>query len=60
MATSVQHFDVVRASEASAELAEQQTLGFYNDREHARVGVYKINAGNRQLSGRCRVQPVHP
>ena len=38
-----QHFDVVRASEASAELAEQQTLGFYNDREHARVGVYKIN-----------------
>lgn len=40
---SEQHFDVVRASEASAELAEQQTLGFYNDREHARVGVYKIN-----------------
>lgn len=38
-----QHFDVVRASEASAELAERQTLGFYNDREHARVGVYKIN-----------------
>ena len=40
---SEQHFDVVRTSEASAELAEQQTLGFYNDREHARVGVYKIN-----------------
>lgn len=40
---SEQNFDVVRASEASAELAEQQTLGFYNDREHARVGVYKIN-----------------
>ena len=40
---SEQHFDVVRASEGSAELAEQQTLGFYNDREHARVGVYKIN-----------------
>lgn len=40
---SEQHFAVVRASEASAELAEQQTLGFYNDREHARVGVYKIN-----------------
>jgi len=38
-----QHFDVVRASGASAELAEQQTLGFYNDREHARVGVYKVN-----------------
>lgn len=38
-----QYLDVVRASEASAELAEQQTLGFYNDREHARVGVYKIN-----------------
>jgi len=38
-----QHFDVVRTSEASAELAELQTLGFYNDREHARVGVYKIN-----------------
>lgn len=45
---SEQHFDVVRTSEASAELAEQQTLGFYNDREHARVGVYKIDqeAGN--------------
>lgn len=41
---SEQHFDVVRASEASAELAEQQTLGFYNDREHARVGVYKVDA----------------
>ena len=40
----VQHFDVVRASEASAELAGQQTLGFYNDREHARVGVYKVDA----------------
>lgn len=40
---SEQHFDVVRASEASAELAEQQTMGFYNDRGHARVGVYKIN-----------------
>lgn len=40
---SEQHFDVVRASEAPAELAEQQTLGFYNDREHARVGVYKID-----------------
>ena len=40
---SEQHFDVVRTSEASAELAELQTLGFYNDREHARVGVYKIN-----------------
>ena len=41
---SEQHFDVVRVSEASAELAEQQTLGFYNDREHARVGVYKVDA----------------
>ena len=41
---SEQHFDVVRASEASAELAGQQTLGFYNDREHARVGVYKLDA----------------
>lgn len=40
---SEQHFDIVRASEASVELAEQHTLGFYNDREHARVGVYKIN-----------------
>lgn len=39
-----QHFDVVRTSEASAELAGQQTLGFYNDREHARVGVYKVDA----------------
>lgn len=43
---SEQHFDVVRASEASAELAEQQTLGFYNDREHARVGVYKVDTEN--------------
>ena len=49
---SEQHFDVVRASEASAELAEQQTLGFYNDREHARVGVYKINQETgKYLSG---------
>ena len=43
---SEQHFDVVRASEASAELAEQQTLGFYNDREHARVSVYKVDTEN--------------
>lgn len=43
---SEQHFDVVRASEASAELAELQTLGFYNDREHARVGVYKVDTEN--------------
>lgn len=43
---SEQHFDVVRASEASAELAERQTLGFYNDREHARVGVYKVDTEN--------------
>lgn len=49
-----QHFDVVRASEASAELAEQQTLGFYNDRENARVGVYKIN----QETGKYRAGAV--
>lgn len=41
---SEQHFEVVRASEATAELAGQQTLGFYNDREQARVGVYKLDA----------------
>ena len=61
---SEQHFDVVRASEASAELAEQQTLGFCNDREHAHVGVYKIWYGtdrcstNTTFSGNSVTSPV--
>ena len=38
-----QAFPVVRSKDADAALAEQQTLKFYNDREKARVGVYKIN-----------------
>ena len=38
-----QAFTVVRSKNADAELAEQQTLKFYNDRERARVGVYKID-----------------
>ena len=38
-----QAFTVVRSKNADAELAEQQTLKFYNDREKARVGVYKID-----------------
>ena len=38
-----QAFTVVRSKNADAELVEQQTLKFYNDREKARVGVYKID-----------------
>ena len=38
-----QAFPVVRSKDADAALAEQQTLKFYNDREKARVGVYKID-----------------
>ena len=38
-----QAFTVVRSKDADAALAEQQTLKFYNDREKARVGVYKID-----------------
>ena len=38
-----QAFTVVRSKDADAALAEQQTLKFYNDREKAHVGVYKID-----------------
>lgn len=38
-----QAFTVVRSKDADAAFAEQQTLKFYNDREKARVGVYKID-----------------
>ena len=38
-----QAFTVVRSKDADVALAEQQTLKFYNDREKAHVGVYKID-----------------
>lgn len=38
-----QAFTVVRSKDADAALAEQQTLKFYNDREKARVGIYKTD-----------------
>ena len=38
-----QAFTVVRSKDADAALAEQQILKFYNDREKAHVGVYKID-----------------
>ena len=38
-----QAFTLVRSKDADAALAEQQTLKFYNDREKAHVGVYKID-----------------
>ena len=38
-----QVFTVVCSKDADAALAEQQALKFYNDREKARVGVYKID-----------------
>ena len=38
-----QAFTVVRSKDADAALAEQQALKFYNDREKAHVGVYKID-----------------
>ena len=42
-AASAQRFEIVRSKEASADLIEQQTLKFYNDRERAKVGVYKVD-----------------
>ena len=38
-----QAFTVVRSKDADAALTEKQTLKFYNDREKAHVGVYKID-----------------
>ena len=42
-AASSQSFEVVRSKEANADFTEQQTLKFYNDREKAKVGVYKVD-----------------
>ena len=41
-AASSQSFEVVRSKDANADFTEQQTLKFYNDREKAKVGVYKV------------------
>jgi len=40
---SSQSFEVVRSKDANADFIEQQTLKFYNDREKAKVGVYKVD-----------------
>ena len=32
----------MRSKDANADFTEQQTLKFYNDREKAKVGVYKV------------------
>ena len=42
-AASSQSFEVVRSKDANADFIEQQTLRFYNDREKAKVGVYKVD-----------------
>ena len=42
-AASAQQFEIVRSKEADADLIEQQILKFYNDREKAKVGVYKVD-----------------
>ena len=42
-AASSQSFEVVRSKDANAGFTEQQTLKFYNDREKAKVGVYKVD-----------------
>ena len=42
-AASFQSFEVVRSKDANADFTEQQTLKFYNDREKAKVGVYKVD-----------------
>ena len=42
-AASSQSFEVVRRKDANADFIEQQTLKFYNDREKAKVGVYKVD-----------------
>ena len=40
---SSQSFEVVRSKDANADFTEQQTLKFYNDREKAKVGIYKTD-----------------
>lgn len=42
-AVSSQSFEVVRSKDANADFTEQQTLKFHNDREKAKVGVYKVD-----------------
>ena len=42
-AASSQSFEVVRSKDANADFTDQQTLKFYNDREKAKVGVYKVD-----------------
>ena len=42
-AASSQSFEIVRSKDANADFTEQQTLKFYNDREKAKVGVYKVD-----------------
>lgn len=42
-AASSQSFEVVRSKDANADFTEQQTLKFYNDREKAKVGIYKTD-----------------
>ena len=42
-AASSQSFEVVRSKDANADFTEEQTLKFYNDREKAKVGIYKTD-----------------
>ena len=42
-AASQRTFEVIRSKDADADLTENQVLKFYNDREKARVGVYKVD-----------------
>lgn len=42
-AASSQSFEIVRSKDANADFTEQQTLKFHNDREKAKVGVYKVD-----------------
>lgn len=51
-AASSQSFEVVRSKDANADFTEQQTLKFHNDREKAKVGVYKVDRETgKYLSG---------
>lgn len=40
-ASAQQSFDIINADEATAEQLETQVLSYYNEREKAKVGVYK-------------------
>ena len=42
-AASAQRFEVVRSKDADDDFIEQQILKFYNERERAKVGVYKVD-----------------